>query len=281
MHMKDYQNPFANGAYNHILSFSRSRDLRGRTATWSGEAWYWHGVQGAWSNLQFLSRELSSPWNGPVATAGELTAALLAHGVPSGAVRPFGAHTLVTLENISFVYRAKRYKGDGDHLLVAPHLTGLSFGKCGHTWVHPFAPLSDFAELMLWLDRSVPLVRDACRDALADAARESAERAIKTKAATVMLTDIFGGAIPDNVTFHVDGLRHPADLNVVRLDVRHGAEPWETHSVDIPIDLPRECWHDLPDLLADPGFPHALVDPFLDDDTGETIPVLVNSGFAF
>ena len=278
--MRDFQNPFANGAYNHILSFSRSLDLRGRPTAWSGEAWYWNGIQGAWSNLQFLSRELSSPWNGPVATADVLTAALVSHGVPSSAVRPFGAHTLVTLENISFVYRAKHYKGDGDHLLVAPHLPGKPFGACGHTWIHPFAPLSDFAELMLWLDRSVPLVRDACRDAVADAARESAERSIKTQAAAVMLTEVFGGAIPDNVTFYVDGLRHPADINVVRLDIRHGAEPWEMHRVDIPLDLPRECWHSLPDLLSDPGFPHAVIDPFLDDDTGETVPVLVSRDFA-
>ena len=280
MHMKDYQNPFANGAYNHILSFSRSLDRRGRPITWSEEVWYWHGIQGAWSNLQTASARLSGPWNGPVATALELTAALLAHGVPSGAVCPFGAHTLVTLENISFVYRTKNYKYDGDHLLVAPHISGKPFGACGHTWVHPFAPLSDFAELMLWLDHSVPLVEDACRVALADAARESAERSIKTKAAAVMLTEIFRGAVPDSVTFHVDGLRHPADLDVVRLDVRHGAEPWETHRVDIPLDLPRECWHSLPDLLTDPGFPHALVDPFLDEDTGDTVPVLVNREFA-
>ena len=278
--MKDYQNCFAAVAYNHILSSSRSLDLHGRPATWGADGWFWHGLQAAWSNLQFLSRRPSSPWNGPVATTSELTDALLANGVLSGAVRPFGAHVLVTLENISFVYRAKHYKADGSHLLVAPHITGLPFGKCGHTWVHPAAPLPDFAELMLWLDRSVPLVREACRDGVTDSARESAERAIKTKTAAVMLTEIFGGDIPDSVTFHVDGHRHPADLDIVRLDVRHGREPWETHRVDIPLDLPRECFPLLPDLLSDPGFPCALVESFTDDETGETFLILRDKAFA-
>lgn len=275
--MKDTPNPFANGAYAHIRSLFRSFDLRHLPVRWDDSVWVWNGLQGAWSNLQFLTRGDGQRWNGPVATADDLTTELVRLGVPASTFSQSGAHTLLTLSNVSFVYRAKHYKRDGWHLLVAPHLTGVPFGKCGHTFVHPFGPLSEFAALMLELDRSVPAVRDACVDALTDARKESAERAVKTRTAETLVSDLFGGEIPDNVRYHVDGLRHPSDLDVVRLEIAStAASGWTgTRTLDIPLDFPREFLDKtLADsILDDDNTAPALMEVFRDDECGD-FPVI-------
>lgn len=275
--MKDTPNPFARGAYAHVRSISRSFDLRHLPVRWDESVWVWNGLQGAWSNLQFLTRGDGQRWNGPVATADDLTAELVRLGVPASAFSRSGAHTLLTLSNVSFVYRAKHYKRDGWHLLVAPHRTGIPFGKCGHTFVHPFEPLSEFAALMLELDRSVPAVREACADALTDARKESAERAVKTRAAETLVSDLFGGVIPDNVRYHVNGLHHPADLDVVRLEIPHtSADGRHTQrEFNIPLDFPRELLNKaLADMILDGGnTAPALLEVFSDDECGD-IPVI-------
>ena len=181
--MRQYDNPLASAAYKDVRSTFRDLDMRNRPVLWDENGWFWLALQTVWSNLVHCCKNPDDSWNGPAADADDLTDALLSRGVPQLSIRPFGAHTVVTLENISFVYRTKRYKVDGDRLLVAPHITGLSFRGCGHSFFHPFGPLSDFADAMLFLDHSVPEIRDACRAALADAQRESAGRTDKTDAA--------------------------------------------------------------------------------------------------
>ena len=46
---------------------------------------------------------------------------------------------------------------------------------------------------------------------------------------------------------------------------------WYSHQVDIPLDLLRECFPPLPEMLltpAEPGQNKAVVDPFYDDELG-------------
>ena len=275
--MKETSNTFARAAYSHVRSLSRSFDLRHLPVRWDGSDWTWNALQGAWSNLQFLTRGGGQCWNGPVATADDLSAELVRLGVPASAFSRSGAHTLVTLSNVSFVYRAKHYKSDGWHLLIAPHRTGVPFGKCGHTFIHPLDPLSGFAALMLELDRSVPAIQDACADALTDARKESTERAVKTRAAEALVSDLFGGEIPVGVRFRVDGLRHPADLDVVRLetDVTVADGRTTTRELNIPLDFPRELLDGrLLNMLVDGGdTAPALLEVYPDDEYGD-IPVI-------
>ena len=269
--MSNNDNPFASSLYTHVRSLYRCNDINGHFVSWDDHGWFWTGLQLIWSNLS-SHRFAEGNWNGPLATADDLTTALLSRGVPQSSIRAFGAHTLVSLDNISFVYRAKRYRGDGDHLLVAPHISGRQFSKCGHSFIHPFSPLSDFADTMILLDKSVPDMQKACKTALADARAESAERAARTRVAESMLCELFGGAIPDNMRFHVAGLRHPSDLDVIRVDIRYkegalGAN----YQVDIPLDLPRECYSYLPGMLhelSDSEPFHYYVEPFYDDEAG-------------
>lgn len=276
--MNNYDNPFASSLYTNVRSLHRCNDINGRPVCWDEQGWFWTGLQLVWSNLSSF-RFSGGNWNGPLATADDLTTALLSQGVSKSSIRPFGAHTLVTLDNLSFVYRAKRYKSDGDHLLVAPHISGRPFGKCCHSFIHPFSPLSDFAEAMVYLDKSVPDMQKACKAALTDALSESAERSTRTRLAESMLREIFGGTIPDNIRFHVAGLRNPSDLDVIRVEIRYKDGAWgANYQVDIPMDLSKECYHYLPGMIqelssSEPG--HWYVEPLYDDDTG-WIPILRN-----
>ncbi len=276
--MSNNDNPFASSLYTNVRSLHRCNDINGRPVSWDEHGWFWAGLQLVWSNLS-SHRFARENWNGPLATADDLTAALLSQGVSKSSIRSFGAHTLVTLDNLSFVYRTMRYKADGEHLLVAPHITGLPFSKCGHSFIHPFSPLPDFADAMVYLDKSVPDMQKACKTALADARAESAERAARTPVAETMLREIFGGVIPDNIRFHVAGLRNPSDLDVIRVDIRYKDGWWgSNYQVDIPLDLPKECYHYLPEMiqgLSDSEPYHWYVEPFYDDETG-WIPILGN-----
>ena len=165
MHMRNYENPLASAAYKHVRSFYRSFEIRNRPVQWDEQGWFWIAVKGVWADLSALG----DSWYGPIASADDLSRALLECGVEQSAISPLGAHTLVTLDNLSFVYRTKQYKNEGNHILIAPHRTGLPFGKCEHSFFHPFGPLADVADAMLFLDRSIPEIRQACLDALGDA----------------------------------------------------------------------------------------------------------------
>ena len=276
-----FASPYAQAAYSTVRSLHRSHDLNHLPVNWTDQGWFWFAFQSVWSTLSGVLREPVTSWNGPAATADDLTAALVGRGVPRTAIRPFGAHTLVTLDNVSFVYRAKQYKPEGSRLLVAPHITGRPFSGCGHSFVHPFGTLDDLAETMVRMDRAVPQIRQACLTALGDARKESAERAIKTRTAETLLSDIFDGAVPENVRWHVDGARHPEDLDVVRLEIRHGGGTVPpVRWVDVPLDLPRECIPSIAEMCLEPwgDVTRAYIELFIDEDTGEYVPVQFNYG---
>ena len=135
---------------------------------------------------------------------------------------------------------------------------------------------------MIVLDKSVPDMQMACKTALAGARTESAERADRTQVAESMLRELFGGVIPDNMRFHVAGLRHPSDLDVIRVDIRYkDGTLGANYQVDIPLDLPRECYRYLPEMLqelSDSEPLHYYVEPFYDDEYG-WVPVLRNRIF--
>lgn len=275
--MRKNDNTFASSAYSHVRSFFRSLDLHHRPTQWDETIWFWTGIQGAWSILQRINLDRDQQWYGPVATVDDLTSALVEQGVPQSAFGRSGAHTLLTLGNVSFVYRAKQYKNDGPHLCIAPHRTGERFNSCGHSFIHPFAPLSEFATMMLEFDRSIPAIQDACTEALIDARKESAERAIKDKIAATIVRDLFGEDIPNGVRFHVDGARHPSNLDIVRLEIPYTADSgWRgVRTLDIPLDFPRELLDkNLVDSLMDDGSTApAYLELFTDDEYGD-IPII-------
>ena len=75
----------------------------------------------------------------------------------------------------------------------------------------------------------------------------------------------------------MDGVKHPQDLDCARLEIKDcGRGSRYSHQVDIPLDLPRECFPPLPEMLltpAEPGQNKAVVDPFYDDELG-WVPII-------
>jgi hypothetical protein len=80
----------------------------------------------------------------------------------------------------------------------------------------------------------------------------------------------------------VAGLRHPSDLDVIRVDIRYkDGALGANYQVDIPLDLPRECYSYLPGMLhelSDSEPFHYYVEPFYDDEAG-WVPILTNRIF--
>lgn len=69
------------------------------------------------------------------------------------------------------------------------------------------------------------------------------------------------------MVINVDGLKHPQDLDCIRLKIKDNERATGgSHQVDIPPDLPQECFRYLPEMLlapcrarASPGCGRALL----------------------
>ena len=90
-----------------------------------------------------------------------------------------------------------------------------------------------------------------------------------TEKAAAMVNEIFNGAIPENVTFHDSGLNVSKE-NVIHLEIKDNDNGY-SHQFDIPLDLPKECFQYLPEMLLAPTEPRqfkAIVEYFLDEEFG-------------
>ena len=72
------------------------------------------------------------------------------------------------------------------------------------------------------------------------------------------------------MVINVDGLKHPQDLDCIRLKIKDNERATGgSHQVDIPPDLPQECFRYLPEMLLAPAEPaqvRAVVEPFYDEE---------------
>ena len=95
-----------------------------------------------------------------------------------------------------------------------------------------------------------------------------------TEKAAAFVNEIFNGSIPENVTYYVGGL-NASEENVIHLEIQDNDNGY-SHQVGIPLDLPKECFQYLPEMLLTPTEPRqskAIVEFFLDEEFGY-IPVL-------
>ena len=92
--MNNYDNPFASSLYTNVRSLHRCNDINGSPVCLDEHGWFWTGLQLLWSNLSRF-RFSGENWNGPLATADDLTTALLSQGVSKSSIRSFGAHKSV------------------------------------------------------------------------------------------------------------------------------------------------------------------------------------------
>ena len=90
--------------------------------------------------------------------------------------------------------------------------------------------------------------------------------------ADILVRDLFGGNVPDNVHYRVDGLRRPEDQDVVRVEIGCTAPDGRpaARELTIPLDYPRELLDKaLVDLLMEDGSTApALLEVYEDDEYG-------------
>ena len=88
---------------------------------WTPDSYWWPGIQLAWVN-PFLPGI-----RGESITTDQLNEKLIEFGIPAESIKKSGKHTLLELDNISFVYREKQYKYYGPVFEVSPHIRGKKF----------------------------------------------------------------------------------------------------------------------------------------------------------
>ena len=146
----------------NTLSLMRSHpDLQ-----WAPDSYWWPGIQLAW--VQPFS---PGAYDCTLSTE-QLNRRLIESGVPAESIKQDGRHTLLELDNISFVYRDKQYKYDGPVLQVSPHISGKKFSECGHAFVSPCCSADELVTFMLAINESVPAAQQASLDAYQDGLRE-------------------------------------------------------------------------------------------------------------
>ena len=146
----------------NTLSLMRSHpDLH-----WAQDSYWWPGIQLAWV------RPFWPGVHSGTLTADQLNKRLIEFGIPADSIKKTGKHTMLVLDNISFVYRDKQYKYDGPVLQVSPHISGKKFGECGHAFVCPCCSADELVTFMLAINESVPAAQQASLDAYQDGLRE-------------------------------------------------------------------------------------------------------------
>ena len=252
----------------YTLSMMRLRpDLR-----WDPESYWWPGIQVAW-HRHFRSGQVYNDL-----TAGELYDSLVKFGVPASSIRKSGKHTTVELDNISFVYRDRRYKYvDGPVLQVAPHLSGKKFSECSHSFVNPGYTADETVAFMLAINENVPAVQASCIDAYQAGLRERKIREIKQQVAEDYLDKLFHGNVPQEIESCSITDSEPGAMDLIRLAIRKkGRHGWTGHRFYIPYDdrnmIPGPEW--IQECISYPASHICRVEMFVDEDTGEVIPIL-------
>ena len=239
---------------------------------WTPDEYWWPGIQLAWHQHFWPAKAYYN------LTAGELYDSLVKLGVPASSIRQSGKHTTVELDNISFVYRDKQYKYvDGPLLQVAPHITGKKFSECGHSFVNPRYTADETAAFMLALNESVPAAKAASLDAYQAGLRERKIREIKQRVALEYLDRMFQGDVPWEIESCHIADSEPGAMDLIRLNIRKkGRHGWTGRRFYIPYDdrdlIPGPEW--IKECISTPVSHICRVEMFVDEDTGEVVPIL-------
>ena len=251
---------------NNTLSLMRSRT----NLQWTPDSYWWPGIQLAWVNPFWPGSR------GKVLTTDQLDKSLIEFGVPTESIKKSGKHTLLELGNISFVYRDKQYKYDGPVLRVSPHILGKRFSECGHAFVNPNCSADELVTFMLAINESVPAARSACIDAYQDGLRERKEREIRQRVANEYANNLFNGNIPSEIAYCTIADSVPGAMDLIRFTIRDNGSQWSPkRAFDIPFSerarMPGPDW--ILDFISDSNLLHAIMENFVDDESGESFPV--------
>ena len=245
-----------------ILAFMRTHSL----PQWPPEDYWWFALMHAWG----------SPWwrlcKGAPISVRALDRALLELGVRESEISRPGAHTLLELDNLAFVYREKRYKDGRTTLKIAPHIRGLKFSRCGHSFIDASGSALELAQYLLEIDRAVPALKAESLQAFQEGLRERRIREIKLETARVFLSDFFRGELPQGVVGVEIADSKPGACDLIRLTVHDEGTPlWRTRTFDIPFEMRRFLQDDqVRTFIDEMDLQFGTIDTFEDEQTGET-----------
>lgn len=251
---------------NNTLSLMRSRT----NLQWTPDSYWWPGIQLAWVHPFWPGA------HGSTLTTEQLNKRLIEFGIPAESIRKSGKHTILVLDNISFVYRDKRYKYDGPVLQVSPHISGKRFSECGHAFINPQCSADELVTFMLAINESVPAAKSASLDAYQDGLRERKEREIRQQMADEYVNQLFNGDIPEEIVSCTIADSVPGAMDLIRFTIQDSGVQWPPkRTFDIPFSerdrLPSPDW--IRDFISRPHLLNAIMEIF-DDKTGESVPVL-------
>ena len=259
------QESIINISTSAIRDFMRTHNL----PQWPPEDYWWFGLMHAWG----------FPWwrldKGKPISISELNGALYDLDVQDTEIRKPGAHTILELDNIAFVYRERRFKDGSQVLKIAPHIKGLGFNKCGHTFINARGSALALAEYLIEIDRVIPALKTACVQAYNDGLRENRIREIKLETAKVFLHDFFKGELPPNIVEYEIADSTPGAADLIRLVIHDEGTPfWRTRLFDIPYDCREFLQSDyVQTFIDDLGLQFGALELFEDEDTGEKFPI--------
>ena len=237
---------------------------------WTPDSYWWPGIQQAWAT-PFLPGT-----RGGILTTDLLNRKLIESGIPAGAFKKSGKHTLLELGNISFVYRDKQYKYYGPVLRISPHIPGKKFSECGHAFVSPECSADELVTLILAINESVPAAQSACIDAYQDGLRERKEREIRQQVANEYINKLFDGDIPGEIVSYIIADSVPGAMDLIRLTIRGNGTHMHKRTFDIPFSERDNmlCPDLIRDFISESSALGAILELFHDDETGDSIPFI-------
>lgn len=252
---------------NHTVESCILDCLRWHPETnWDENTCWWLGFQMVWTELRYVDADNR-------VTESCLNIALRKLGVPESSFRKPGAHTYVDLDNVSFVYRTKIYKDGTPRLLVAPHLKGLKFNQCGHSFISAVGDIQLFAEYMLELDKCIPEAGAIAKKAYYQGKQEQRLRDIKYQAAGAWLNEYFHGEMPKGYVSYCIADSKPGAMDIIRLNFQKDGY-YQYRVFDIPYEFRDLLQMDgVMDFVNDLDLRMGSLEMFVDEETGEKIPI--------
>lgn len=256
---------------NNTLSLIRSHsDLQ-----WPADSYWWPGIQLAWAQY-FWPETLGNN----TVTTDQLHKKLFESGVPIESIKKSGKHTMLVLDNISFVYRDKKYKGVGPQLQVSPQMPGKKYNECGHSFVQPMCSADDLVTFMLAINESIPDAKTATLDAYHAGLRERKEREILQQVANEYVNRLFDGDIPGEIISCTIADSTPGAMDLIRLTIRDKDAKWSSkRTLDIPFSERDKitCPDQIRYFILDSELHNAIIEIFVDDESGDSVPILRNT----
>ena len=195
------------------------------------DVFWWWSLRYVWSEYDFMQP-------GKPITERALYSALVDLNVPKQKIVKRDGNTFVELRNIDFVYRTHRDAEGIPALGISPHRKGFKFNECPHDFIEPSGYVYELALHMLAVDKWIPTIKEAGRQAYQDALLEQKVRDIKCQMAGAFLEEYFDGTIPQTVEEYQITDSTPGEMDLIHICLKDDKKPsWERPTIEIPLNF--------------------------------------------